>query len=118
MEQVREGREGQACLCAGETEEEEENGGEIIEAAKKSDEGGEDNGSGEVANMKVDERPLGMNPKKDKAAIKILAENNSDSMQEDEDGKFPSATVDQQASVESDKPATPRSSRPDPVSRL
>ena len=117
MEQVREGREGQACLCVGETGEEEKSG-EIIEAAKKSNEGGADNGSGEAESMKVDERPFGMSQKKDKAAVEVPAENNSDCIQDDEDGKFPSATLGQQATVEVDKPGTPRSSRPDPVFRL
>ena len=121
MEQVREGRDGQACLCAGELgEEEEENGGGTIEAAKKSDEGGTDNESVEAASMNklnIDERSLGMNQKKDKASIKILEENNA-AIQEDEEGKAPSATLSQQAAVEVDKPGTPRSSRPDPVFRL
>ena len=121
MEQVREGRDGQACLCAGEMgEEEEESGGGTIEAAKKSDEGGTDIESVEAAsinNLNIDERSLGMDQKKDKATIKILAGNNSD-IQDDEEEKAPSTTPSQQATVEVEKPGTPRSSRPDPVFRL
>ena len=114
IEQVRDGREGQACLCAGETGEEEEN----TEVPEKSDAGVADDGfegaADQLQSIKVGERFLGTRQKKD--AVENNATNSS--VQDIGDEKFPSVAQSRQTPVEVDKAGTPRSSRPDQVFRL